>query len=257
MSAAVATVQRLRLPSGRFGRWALATLRARLRPRSRLHLWLRDSSLVAVKTVKVEGVPAAAADAAAVREALVEAGREMTTLHRPAGGAERGGQGLPAGQVGQRRAGLPEHADDRGHPAPSGRPDRFRAGAVAVAADGTILRGLPAADLQLPPPAARRGAEAAAADRNDAGAGNGARRGPDGAATATSTTASTPQRGWWSSSPRGSSCASAPAAQGRPEMARRRGGARRPRADRARLCRPDLGPSSGGRGNRSHAAAAG
>src|SRR5689334_15086280 len=42
-------------------------------------LWLRDSSLVAVKTVTVTGITGAQADD--VTRALEEAGRSMTTLH--------------------------------------------------------------------------------------------------------------------------------------------------------------------------------
>jgi cell division protein FtsQ len=45
--------------------------------------WLRDSSLVAVKTVTVTGITGAQADE--VRAALDDAGRDMTTLHVRAG----------------------------------------------------------------------------------------------------------------------------------------------------------------------------
>lgn len=43
--------------------------------------WFRDSSLVAVDKVTVEGVPESTAEGQAIREALVTVGREMTTLH--------------------------------------------------------------------------------------------------------------------------------------------------------------------------------
>lgn len=43
--------------------------------------WFRDSSLVAVDKVTVEGVPESAAEGEAIRETLVTVGREMTTLH--------------------------------------------------------------------------------------------------------------------------------------------------------------------------------
>ena len=45
------------------------------------HYWFRDSSLVAVDTVRVEGVSDAVAQGEEIRTALVAAGREMTTLH--------------------------------------------------------------------------------------------------------------------------------------------------------------------------------
>src|SRR5690606_6355072 len=43
--------------------------------------WFRDSSLVAVDQVKVEGVSGEVADGDAIRQALVAAGRQMTTLN--------------------------------------------------------------------------------------------------------------------------------------------------------------------------------
>ena len=150
MSAAVATVQRLRLPSGRFGRWALGLCVLAFTLAAAYTWWLRDSSLVAVKTVKVEGVPAAAADAAAVREALVEAGREMTTLHLRPAALNEAVKDFPLVRSVSAEPGFPNTLTievTRRRPAAligSG------SGAVAVAADGTILRGLPAADLQLP-----------------------------------------------------------------------------------------------------------
>jgi cell division septal protein FtsQ len=44
-------------------------------------LWFRDSSLVAVKTVHVEGIPRSVAGSNAIESALSDAGAEMTTLH--------------------------------------------------------------------------------------------------------------------------------------------------------------------------------
>lgn len=43
--------------------------------------WFRDSSLVAVDKVTVEGVPETTAEGQEIRQALVTVGREMTTLH--------------------------------------------------------------------------------------------------------------------------------------------------------------------------------
>jgi cell division protein FtsQ len=110
-------------------------------------LWLRDSSLVAVDRVTVSGV--SGPDAPRVRAALITAGRDMTTLH--VRGAELRTAVEPFAVV----RGVEAHADFphalrivvREHVPVAA----LAAGAtrLAVAADGTLLRGTPTDDLPL------------------------------------------------------------------------------------------------------------
>jgi len=72
-----AGLARLRL--GRRGRRAVAALAGVLLLAGGAWLWLRDSSLVAVRRVTVTGVTGPSADA--IRSALADAARQMTTLH--------------------------------------------------------------------------------------------------------------------------------------------------------------------------------
>ena len=111
-------------------------------------LWLRDSSLVAVEDVKVVGV--SSAERAEVGAALVEAGREMTTLHvredrlRAAAGrfptvsSVKADPEFPNGltiEVTEREAVAVLAVDGRDLP---------------VAGDGTLLPGIATAGLDLP-----------------------------------------------------------------------------------------------------------
>jgi cell division protein FtsQ len=150
MSVAVAAVQRLRLPSGRPGRWALGLCLLAFALAAGYTWWLRDSSLVAVKTVKVEGVPPKTADGSAIRKALIATGREMTTLHVRAAALEEAVREFPLVRSITVEPSFPSTLTvevTRRQPAAligSG------SDAVAVAGDGTILRGLPAAELRLP-----------------------------------------------------------------------------------------------------------
>lgn len=126
--------------------------------------WFRDSSLVAVEQVKVEGVSDAVVDGPAIRQALVTAGRQMTTLNVD----------LP--RLRQAVADYPEVADVE---AEAHFPDNLtvkvslrrpvaRIGegsqAVGVAADGVILpaptvadRALPTLPIPAPPSSGRVG----------------------------------------------------------------------------------------------------
>ena len=112
-------------------------------------LWFRDSSLVAVKSVKVEGTGSGAVERR-LDKALSEAGQGMTTLDVNQGALDDAARPFPLVQ------------SVSAHPSfPSGLTiqvtERRRVGligsgssAVAVAGDGTILRGLPAEHLKLP-----------------------------------------------------------------------------------------------------------
>jgi cell division protein FtsQ len=110
-------------------------------------MWLRDSSLVAVDRVTVTGV--SGPDAPRVRAALITAARDMTTLH------VRGGELRTAVEPFAVVRGVEAHADFphalrivvREHvpvAALAAGPTR-----LAVAADGTLLRGTPTGDLPL------------------------------------------------------------------------------------------------------------
>lgn len=109
-------------------------------------LWFRDSSLVAVKNVKVEGI---GRHDAALERALTAAGKEMTTLHvrqsvlaeaakpYPLVAAVSADPSFPSG--------LTIHVTERRPVALIGDGST----AVAVAGDGTILRGLSTDRLHL------------------------------------------------------------------------------------------------------------
>ena len=105
------------------------------------HFWLRDSSLVAVDEVKISGLTTA--DAARVRMALDTAAKDMTTLHIDHDRLERAVEGYPVVRALEVTPEFPhglrvrvvEHV-----PAAMAVADT---GQVAVAGDGTILRGLP------------------------------------------------------------------------------------------------------------------
>ena len=108
-------------------------------------LWLRDSSLVAVRHVTVTGLTGP--DAPRVREALQDAARDMTTLHVRSGQLTTAVEPFAAVESVEAHADFPhglrivvhEHAAVGAVAAGSQR--------VAVAADGTFLRGTPTRGL--------------------------------------------------------------------------------------------------------------
>ena len=110
-------------------------------------LWLRDSSLVAVRKVSVTGL--SGSDAPRVRAALQDAARDMTTLHVRDGQLATAVEPFPAVRGVEAHADFPhglrivvhEHAAVGALAAGSGR--------VAVAADGTLLRGTPTSGLPV------------------------------------------------------------------------------------------------------------
>jgi cell division protein FtsQ len=132
-------------------------------------LWLRDSSLVAVRQVSVSGV--SGSDAPRVRAALQDAARDMTTLHVRNGQLATAVEPFPAIRSVDADADFPhrlrivvhEHVAVAAIAAGSQR--------VAVAADGTLLRdtttrGLPVIAMPVSPGGDRlsdRGALRAAA----------------------------------------------------------------------------------------------
>jgi cell division protein FtsQ len=110
-------------------------------------LWLRDSSLVAVRQVSVSGLTGS--DAPRVRAALQDAALDMTTLHVRASQLDTAVEPFPAVQAVEAHADFPhrlrivvhEHAAVGAIAAGSQR--------LAVAADGTLLRGTPTNGLPV------------------------------------------------------------------------------------------------------------
>jgi cell division protein FtsQ len=110
-------------------------------------LWLRDSSLVAVRQVSVSGVNGS--DAPRVRAALQDAARDMTTLHVRNGQLATAVEPFPAIRSVEADADFPhrlrivvhEHVAVAAIAAGSQR--------VAVAADGTLLRDTPTSRLPV------------------------------------------------------------------------------------------------------------
>jgi cell division protein FtsQ len=108
-------------------------------------LWLRDSSLVAVKRVTVTG--ASGPDAPRVRNALERAGRDMTTLHVRHGALRSAIEPFAAVEGVSTSTDFPDVLRIEVH-------ERIAVGAlvagsgrVAVAADGTLLRTTRSAGL--------------------------------------------------------------------------------------------------------------
>ena len=109
--------------------------------------WFRDSSLVAVEKVRIEGL--SRYDVELARD-LRKAGLGMTTLHVDQAALAEAASGYPIAQSVSANPTLPstlEIAVDERHPAALSADEEEP---VAVAADGTILRGVPAAKLKLP-----------------------------------------------------------------------------------------------------------
>jgi cell division septal protein FtsQ len=112
-------------------------------------LWFRDSSLVAVKTVRVEGTGSSALDRR-LEEALTDAGLEMTTLHVRHAVLTEAALAFPLVDSVSADPSFPSTLTVK---VTKRRPAGLigdGSEAVAVAGDGTILRGLPTDHLHLP-----------------------------------------------------------------------------------------------------------
>jgi cell division protein FtsQ len=112
-------------------------------------LWFRDSSLVAVSSVKVEGTGSGSIERR-LDSALTEAAKGMTTLHVDQGALANAAKPYPLVESVSASPSFPSsltiHVTER-------RPIGLigsGSSAVAVAGDGTILRGAPADHLHLP-----------------------------------------------------------------------------------------------------------
>ena len=112
--------------------------------------WLRDSRLVGVRNVEITGVGTHSKGDRELRAALTDAAKQMTTLHVQPQLLDRAAGAFPLVRSVSASASFPSsltvHVDERTAAGVIGT----GSGAVAVADDGTVLRGLPAADLHLP-----------------------------------------------------------------------------------------------------------
>jgi cell division protein FtsQ len=128
-------------------------------------LWLRDSSLVAVREVRITGLDGEHASPA--RAALAEAAREMTTLHVREDALRAAARPFAVVRDVRADAGLPHslRIEVEAHPPLAAL--EVAGQRSAVAADGTVLpetptAGLPLIDLAVPPAVERVRSGAAA-----------------------------------------------------------------------------------------------
>jgi cell division protein FtsQ len=117
-------------------------------------LWLRDSSLVAVRHVSVSGL--SGSDAPRVRAALQVAAHDMTTLHVRNGQLATAVEPFPAVRAVEAHADFPHGLRIVVHEHVAVGAIAVGSGRVAVAADGTLLRGtatngLPVIDVRVSP----------------------------------------------------------------------------------------------------------
>ena len=108
--------------------------------------WLRDSSLVAVRDVSVSGL--SSPDAERIEEALVKAGREMTTLHVREDELEDAVAAFPTVVSVSADADLLHGLEIRVRERPPVLVAASGGQTVPVAADGTLLRGVRMDDAQ-------------------------------------------------------------------------------------------------------------
>jgi cell division protein FtsQ len=122
-------------------------------------LYLRDSSLVAVDEVKVEGVRSGQREQ--IVAALTAAGEEMTTLHVRTGELEAAVASFPTVESVRADASFPHGLTIEVIERPPATVARADGRALPVAADGTLLTGvspdedLPALELDQLPPSGR------------------------------------------------------------------------------------------------------
>jgi cell division protein FtsQ len=115
-------------------------------------LWLRDSRLVAVRQVSVSGL--SGSDAPRVRAALQDAAHDMTTLHVRSGQLATAVEPFPAVRAVEAHADFPHRLRIIVHEHVAVGALAAGTGRVAVAADGTVLRGtttsgLPVIDVRV------------------------------------------------------------------------------------------------------------
>lgn len=115
------------------------------------HFWLRDSSLVAIDDVDVEGL--SGPDGPAITAALTQSAKRMTTLNTDAAALRRSVEAFPVVRDVEIDTGLPSAASitvTETPPAMIARVDGDEETDVPVAADGTLLPGASVDGLDLP-----------------------------------------------------------------------------------------------------------
>jgi cell division protein FtsQ len=112
-------------------------------------LWFRDSSLVAVKTVKVEGTGSTGVEKQ-LDGALVTAGLDMTTLHIRQGALDDAARQFPIVESVSADPSFPSSLTVKVIERQPAALIGSDSGAVAVAGDGTILRGVSTDHMRLP-----------------------------------------------------------------------------------------------------------
>lgn len=136
------------------GRWLIGLAAASVLAIGAYWFWFRDSSLVQVDKVTVEGLTTK--DAPRVRKALVDAARDMTTLHIRPDELARAVSAYPAIRSVEASADFPHalHLTVR-EQRPAALLESRGGEKVAVASDGTVLEGveggrLPRVSLDAP-----------------------------------------------------------------------------------------------------------
>ena len=112
--------------------------------------WFRDSGLVAVSKVRVEGVPASSPGAAGLERALERAGRQMTTLHVQPQLLERAAAPFPLVRSVSAEPDFPHTLSVRVVERRPAAVIGSGSDAAVVADDGMIMRSLAADGLELP-----------------------------------------------------------------------------------------------------------
>ena len=112
------------------------------------YLWFRDSSLVAVRDVSVEGVTSS--NAREIRAALDRAARDTTTLHVDLGRIQDAVRRYPTVESVSADPRFPNGLEIRVVERRSVAVVGSGASAVPVGGDGTVLRGLGRSDAHLP-----------------------------------------------------------------------------------------------------------
>jgi cell division protein FtsQ len=111
-------------------------------------LWLRDSSLVAVTDVDVVGVTSGERERIVAE--LTEAGEQMTTLHADAAAMERAAAPFPTIEAVELDPNFPHGLRIEVSERPPTLLARAGGHEVPIASDGTVLKGVPMGEQELP-----------------------------------------------------------------------------------------------------------
>ncbi len=112
--------------------------------------WFRESGLVAVSKVEVQGIPAGSPGAGKLERALERAGKQMTTLHVQPGLLERAASPFPLVRSVSAQPGFPHTLSVRVVELSPAALIGSGSNAVVVASDGMVVRSLSSVGLDLP-----------------------------------------------------------------------------------------------------------